>query len=189
MVLPESSHVIINADSRVTFKKNFTENRQVNLAGEAFFEVEPGSTFTVVTDQGIVTVIGTSFNVKARPGIFEVSCYTGKVRVEKNELQELITPGEKVEAINNKLVKEESVRGDIPSWTVGKFNFENVSFEEVADELERQYKVNLIYSEKISQRLYTGLFEKGDLDKALDLVTWPLHLTYKIQGSKVIISE
>ena len=88
--LPESSQVIVNADSRLVYNKNkFNDDRELKLDGEAFFKVKPGSHFTVKTDQGTVTVLGTSFNVISRPGIFEVSCHTGKVLVTNNANEKL----------------------------------------------------------------------------------------------------
>ncbi|HJW29309.1 MAG TPA: FecR family protein, partial [Saprospiraceae bacterium] len=80
--LPESSEVRLNAGSSVTYNgRNFTKDREIHLKGEAFFKVQHGSKFTVLTEQGSVTVLGTSFNVIAWPDRFEVSCYTGKVKV------------------------------------------------------------------------------------------------------------
>ena len=44
-------------------KKRFTDERIIQLRGEAFFEVEKGSRFVVQTGKGAVEVLGTSFNV------------------------------------------------------------------------------------------------------------------------------
>jgi hypothetical protein len=32
---------------------------------------------------------------------------------------------------------------------------------------------------------YTGLFESGDLEQALSLITWPLHLESKTEGTTI----
>ena len=78
-VLPDQSKVILNADSKLTYKKGFwNSSREVYLTGEAIFEVKKGSLFTVNTNKGNVRVLGTSFNVFTRnnvkiPCIY--SCY------------------------------------------------------------------------------------------------------------------
>jgi ferric-dicitrate binding protein FerR (iron transport regulator) len=50
------------------YPHRFGEERRVRLVGEAFFEVEEHSTpFIVQTFNAEVTVLGTTFNVKAWP--------------------------------------------------------------------------------------------------------------------------
>ncbi|MDQ3017086.1 MAG: FecR domain-containing protein [Bacteroidota bacterium] len=188
--LPESSQVVINAGSNVRYKNNFSDKRNIKLYGEGYFEVQPGTTFTVITDHGTITVLGTSFNVIAWPERFEVSCYTGKVRVQHTDADVTeITPGEKVVIANNQLQKQSFAVTDGPSWMNGKFTFENQPMSVVIKELERQFGITVALKDGIEATKYTGLFEKGDLTQALDLITWPLHLTAQVNGNKVIISK
>jgi len=80
--LPDQSHVVLNAKTSIRFKeKTWKEKREVSLDGEAFFTVAKGSKFDVITNDGVVSVLGTSFNVKQRDHFFEVTCYEGLVRV------------------------------------------------------------------------------------------------------------
>lgn len=191
IILPESSQIKLNAGSSITYnEKRFTSHREVRMTGEAFFEVRPGSQFTVVTDQGSVTVLGTSFNVIAREGRFEVSCYTGKVKVEnKNQDQQMLTPGLRTteNSKEHKLTVSSFTPGTgAPEWTTGKFVFSDQPLYLVVEELERQYNVKIHLEPGIEQMRYTGLFESGDLEKALYLITWPLHL--RTQTSNQVIS-
>ncbi len=192
VVLPEKSVVTLNADSRVIYaSETFNDTRVLHLEGEAFFDVEPGSSFTVLTDEGIVTVLGTSFNVVARDGIFEVSCYTGKVSVERNaENTAIITIGQKVSAENTNLRKEtfDASIGK-PEWIQGVFRFQNQPLKMVVAELERQYDVDVQLEKGLEETTYTGLFETGDLDEALELITWPLHLNTSKKGKTILISR
>lgn len=194
IMLPEESAVSLNSESNISFRqKTFEENRIVRLDGEAFFKVKPGSTFVVETDYGTVTVLGTSFNVLARDGRFEVSCYTGKVKVAASDKEELvITAGE--QSIKGKA--DESMRldkfipiSDSPEWTSGKFNFDDRPLAEVVAELERQYAIRVKLDAGLEKLKYTGLFETGDLDTALYLITWPLHLKSTVKGKTVTISR
>ena len=191
ITLPESSNVVVNAESKVIFnKEKFADTRELKLDGEAFFKVNPGSRFTVRTDQGTVTVLGTSFNVVARPGRFEVSCHTGKVRVtnEANDQIE-ITAGEMVIEENDNLNVSTFVTTGTPAWIEGKFIFDNQELSVVFEELERQYDVEVELPNDLRNLRYTGLFESGNLTEALDLITWPRHLRYEVNGNKVIISK
>ncbi len=194
ITLPEDSKVILNASSAFQYKeKTFDKKRTLHLYGEAFFNVQPGSTFSVKTDYGTITVLGTSFNVIAWPGRFEVSCFTGKVKVETLTDQEIIiTPGEKtVQDQKSKDLTKSSfaTTNTTPEWMSGKFIFENQPLSVVVAELERQYSVKVKLTPELESLPYTGLFESGDLDTALSLITWPLHLESKIEGKTVTISR
>lgn len=189
ILLPESSQVILNAGSKVIYHESkFADDRELRLDGEAFFEVSPGSKFTVRTDQGTVTVLGTSFNVISRQGRFEVSCYSGKVNVmiDENENQ-IIIAGERVFEKSHQLKKNTFTPSDKPHWTRGKFTFENQPLSIVIDELERQYNIKTILNKELLDVQYTGLFESGNLQTALYTITWPLHLQYEIKGKSVTI--
>ena len=59
-------------------------SRKVSLEGEAFFEVNPGKKFEVVSKFGKTIVLGTSFNIYSRNSSYQVTCMTGKVKVIEN---------------------------------------------------------------------------------------------------------
>ncbi|MDP4820086.1 MAG: FecR family protein, partial [Saprospiraceae bacterium] len=87
--LPDGSTVTLNALSSVRFDPDgWSENRSLELQGEAYFEVRKGSSFEVLTPDGTITVLGTAFNVFAREGAFKVVCFEGKVRVAANNQSE-----------------------------------------------------------------------------------------------------
>lgn len=194
IILPELSEVTVNAGSTVRYnEKHFKQLREIKLEGEAFFKVTPGSIFKVITPQGNVTVVGTSFNVIARPGRFEVNCYTGKVKVQQEENDKVeITGGQRCFTTRkeDKLeMREFDPSATSPDWTRGKFTFQNQPLTVVVSELERQYGVMVKLAPGIADMKYNGLFESGDLAKALYLVTWPLQLKYQISGKTVTISR
>lgn len=194
LTLPESSVVTVNAGSEINYnEKTFQRDREIRLDGEAFFKVKPGSKFTVITPQGNVTVVGTSFNVISRPGRFEVSCYTGKVKVDQGPKDKVeITSGQRCSAATMKdplQLKPFDPSTPIPGWIAGKFTFENQPLSVVIDELERQYDVKVKLAPGTENIKYSGLFESGNLEHALSLITWPLHLNAQQSGKTIIISR
>ena len=72
-----------------------------------------------------------------------------------------------------------------PGWIQGKFTFEDQPLSVVVDELERQYDVTVKLAPGIEDTRYTGLFESGDLEKAVNLIPWPLHLKAEISGKTI----
>jgi ferric-dicitrate binding protein FerR (iron transport regulator) len=189
--LPDNSMISINAGSQITYdKKAWEKNRKVKLNGEAFFEVEKGSTFTVETDNGHVQVLGTKFNVFSRNGSFTVKCTEGKVQVsnKNNSVKEVLQAGDVVQLDeNNALVK-------IPfqakfDWRQKAYSYNTVPLEEVFKEIERQFDVDINASSDILAMSYTGSLETKDLKKALYMVTWPMSLNYNINGNKIEIEK
>ena len=81
-LLPDTSQVILNSNSTIKYKTwNWESNRNISLEGEAYFKVAKGSTFSINTSQGLVTVVGTQFNVSTKNNEFTVACFEGKVNV------------------------------------------------------------------------------------------------------------
>jgi ferric-dicitrate binding protein FerR (iron transport regulator) len=193
-LLPEQSAVTLNAGSTIMYReRSFDQDRVLRLEGEAFFKVKPGSTFKVETDYGTVTVLGTSFNVLSREGRLEVSCFSGKVKVEtKANDQVIITPGQKTihrESLSGLNSSSFTLEEEQPAWIAGRFSFENQPLSEVVAELERQYAIKVNLDAGLGEMKYTGLFEAGNLEKALSLITWPLHLKSSVKGKTVTISR
>ena len=86
ILLPDGTHIQLNAQSSVTYKPllwNFS--RKLRFEGEAYFEVEPGRKFEVISEYGKTTVLGTSFNIYARNKNYLVTCVTGRVMVTETQ--------------------------------------------------------------------------------------------------------
>jgi ferric-dicitrate binding protein FerR (iron transport regulator) len=66
--LPDGTEVWLNADSKLTYGKEFgTQSREVSLSGEAFFEVQKDADrpFIIHTGNMDIRVLGTAFNVRS----------------------------------------------------------------------------------------------------------------------------
>lgn len=186
--LPDASTVSLNADSKISYsQESWQEQRELSLEGEAFFEVTKGESFVVNTEGGSVEVLGTSFNVVSRENLFEVACYTGKVRVEREGQSTILTPGAKV-IIKNGLMQKVPFQVDMTkSWMEGYFIFNGQPLTHVLQEIERQFDVQ-INSQNINGDLsYNGFFTKENLTQALQAVCWPLRLKFAIEGREVTI--
>lgn len=86
VVLRDGTRVWLNADSKLTYANNFGgTTREVNLTGEAYFDVvsNPAHPFIIHTPRTRVKVTGTTFNVRDYPGETrtETSLIKGKVEV------------------------------------------------------------------------------------------------------------
>ncbi len=186
--LPDNSLVNINALSSIVYnKKKWSNSRDLKLNGEAYFKVEKGSSFTVKTDHGKVTVLGTEFNVKQRENLFEVVCYEGSVRVDYKSKSKILKPGDNFLILDGKYIATEKESTINPTWITNESYFKSLPFKFVLNEFERQYNL-IINSEDIDDSvLFTGNFTHDNLEQALKAITIPLNLTYNIQSNQIVL--
>jgi len=187
VMLPDASEVTLNAGSTLSVNEgSWNKAREVKLKGEAFFDVQTGSTFSVITDQGTVTVLGTEFNVIERDHYFEVACYEGKVAVETMDSEYTLQVGDVIRVFDGR-IQLISTSFSKPSWLDEKSIFKSMPIVEVLDELERQYGINITGELRDSKSPFTGNVTHKNLEMALQAVTIPLNLTYTITGDKVVL--
>lgn len=184
--LPDESVVTLNALSEISFnKRNWDEKREVQLNGEAFFDVAKGAIFDVITEDGLVRVVGTEFNVKQRDGYFEVKCFEGVVRVSALDTDKELRVGDTYRLYNGEITFDE-ISGDEPTWTQNVSTFSRVNMTEVISELERQYNITVVFDDVNTDRLFTGGFVHNNLENALNSITEPMDLTYEMESSNLV---
>lgn len=191
--LPDSSEVIINADSKLVYNKNrLFIQRDVNLSGEALFKVKKGSRFQVKTTTATTSVLGTIFNVYARKGLTKVSCVEGKVLVKALESNKevLLTKGLETKTMGYAMEQTgyTSSNNHKVAWTNGDFYFDNSPISNVIEEIERQFDVD-VFMDGDTNRFYTGYFNNKNLSDALELVCIPMNLDWKSNGNMIILKE
>ncbi|GAA4239183.1 FecR domain-containing protein [Postechiella marina] len=184
--LPDNSQVILNAQSKLSFnKKEWKVNRNLELDGEAFFKVTKGEAFTVHTDAGNIQVLGTQFNVKERDNYFEVQCYEGSVKVTSSQGNVVLKPGKSFRLVNGAVVVTKDFNAESPSWLTKESSFSNVPLWQVIEELEVQYDIVISVDDVDTSKLFSGSFTHSNKNVALQAVTIPLKLSYKIEGKNV----
>ncbi|WP_350287200.1 FecR family protein [uncultured Croceitalea sp.] len=187
VTLPDSSELILNADSRVTFsEKKWDKERAVKLQGEAFFKVAKGKKFTVATDMGSVAVLGTQFNVETRDNFFEVTCYEGLVSVTYNGKETKLPAGTSFLVVNNKIQAAEGPKNDTPSWMNNESSFHSIPLQFVLNELERQYNIKVETENVDTNQLFTGTFSNTNLKIALESISTPSQISYKLGEDNVL---
>ena len=184
--LPDQSEVTLNALSKVNFdKKNWEDNREVLLEGEAYFDVAKGAVFDVITPEGTVQVVGTEFNVKQRGNYFEVTCYEGIVKVtSQNSTKELLV-GDTFRMLNGSLSLDTTSNAD-PHWMKNMSDFKRIPLKEAISELERQYNITVVTENINIDTLFTGRFVHDNLENALKSISEPFNLTYAIENKNQV---
>ena len=188
VLLPDSSFVMLNAGSELVYpKKKWNKERTVTLDGEGFFKVAKGSRFDVETQSGVVSVLGTEFNVKNRDGYFEVICYEGLVQVQSRQQTVKLRPNHMFRIINSVATTEELTSQVSPSWLEGESSFKSIPLKYVIKEFERQYDVSVTTGDVDLNQYFTGAFVHNDMILALKSITLPVNISYQVEANKQVI--
>ncbi len=183
VVLPDGSKVSLNADSKLTYKPVWWFlSRNAELSGEAYFEVQHGRRFSVLSGGNRVSVLGTTFDVFSRAEGYAVTCLTGRVQVVANKQTSLLTPDMKLTSRNGKIsVQKKFDATQSIGWTRSRFVFVGAPLPDVIREVERQYNIRITTKDDLNHT-FTGNFSKTENPgQVLDIIgsTFGIKLSYK----------
>lgn len=188
--LPDNSEVVLNSGSKIHYNSfNWDNNRNLKLEGEAYFKVAKGKKFTVETAIGKVTVLGTQFNVKQYQESFEVTCYEGKVKVNSETKEFILTKGMAIVVRNYENIPIPITTSTKPYWLKNEMNFYQERLTNVIQEFERQFDVTIQLNSKESSQLFTGTIPSENLDTALQILCSTYHLKPVKKEKNTIILE
>ncbi|MDY8136442.1 FecR family protein [Aquimarina sp. 2201CG5-10] len=186
--LPDGSEVKMNAISKLSYKElDWKNNRKLKLEGEAFFKVEKGSRFTVVTETGEVQVLGTQFNVNTQPGYFEITCHEGKVKVIGANDEEAILNAGDAFRIADKKIENWKIESSTPGWLLGETTFTNTPLNQVIKSLENQFEIKIDKEHIDDHQRFTGSFTHENLELALKTIFVPMEISYTFSDENNIV--
>lgn len=197
IVLADGTKVWLNSKSTLTYAADFGRtNRNVELDGEAYFEVmkNSGMPFFVNTEQNKVKVVGTSFNVCAYKGSneFETTLVEGAVEVYMAGNDKMITKLQKDEYLeihNGQYRKTTLPSYDFLRWKEGLYCFDDQPFNDMLDKLEKYYGVKfMVENQKVLDYRCTGKFkEKDGVEHILRTIQKDHAFAYEVNEEKTII--
>ena len=194
-VLPDGTEVSLNAMTSVTYDCSMRSGkRQVNVEGEAYFDVAKDAEhpFVIDVNEMEITCLGTALNVRnyADEQTSSVVLVEGKVRVATENGDLTMEPDSKVECDKKslQLSKSRVMASNYTYWLKGETRYNNQSLEEIAHELARNYHINVIItSDELKEQHFTGYLGFCSLRKVLDILTITSDMAYHIDGESVYI--
>lgn len=200
IVLPDSSTVMLNANSNIRFRNDWSEKdtREVWLEGEAFFEVvhtvnhQP---FQVKVSDGLaVEVLGTSFNVYHRQADTKVVLNSGQISLSfpasSNEEKIVMEPGELVEYSNNRYSKRKVNAEIYAAWTDNKVILDQTSLREMIAMAKDNYGINIeVASEKMLEQTVSGSMPVGDAESFVLQIARVFQLKAKKEKKHYLLKE
>lgn len=182
VVLPDGSHVWLNAESSLRFPNRFEDRREVVLTGEAYFEVakDANKPFKVITDGQQVEVLGTHFNIGAYADEDEVktTLLEGSVKLIAGNNSVLLRPGQEAVTPTNsdasdKIVLRESNLQQTIAWKNGLFDFKDADIGVIMRSIARWYNVEIEYRNNDTNRKFSGrIYRNINLQEALSILNY-----------------
>jgi transmembrane sensor len=189
-LLPDSTMGWLNSGAKLKYQSDFSQQRKVDLIGEAYFEVKHRNKadFIVSVNDMDVKVLGTTFNVTAYPEdeTTDVVLKEGKVEIDGKTgvfnytlvPNEKITFNQKTRELNVQKVNADSYM----AWKDGLLVINNESLGQVVDRIERWYNAEIIIQdEKLKNYKFKATFKDEPLEEVLRLMAMTTPITYKIE--------
>lgn len=214
IVLADGTRVTLNAASTLSLEEGYgTANRNVYLAGEAFFDVAHNKTlpFIVHVAKYKVKAVGTKFNVKAYANdeYSETSLLEGKVQIlidkgEHNVLYKTLEVNQKFvlhrqETVTHKVDDDLAIVplsfGDTSenietAWMNDHLIFDDLPLSEIKNILERKYGVRInILNNTVAQCHYSASFQDESIGAILKALQLSYPFSYKINGTTITIDK
>lgn len=197
VALSDGTQVWLNAGSKLRYPSKFATNeRQVELVGEGYFEVKhnPKWPFKVQTKEQQVHVLGTGFNVQAyTDAATQTTLAHGKVKVvsSNNPMQvTYLQPGEQARSSATILEKKSVDPQVIAAWRTGIFKFNRTSLNDITQQLARWYDVEFIFQDgKTPYRMITGEIPRDiNLYDVAEILSY-FDIQCEIEGRKVYLKS
>lgn len=191
--LPDGTRGWLNSGSSLEYHLPFSENRQITIRGEAWFDVahDTSHPFEVNVGKARVNVLGTKFNLNAYPeeNYVEVVLEEGKVEFSIPEVisEVEMKPNERLLYSGNSVHIEKTDPSKYAAWVEGKLMFRSDPMPEVARRIARWYNVEVVLVDKdLEKDVIRGTFKDDSLEDVLQYLskTSPIH--YRIIQRKVL---
>lgn len=200
--LSDGTNVWLNSESELVYPVAFgTDQRVVQLKGEAYFDVSPdkNSPFIVQTVNQELKVLGTEFNLSAyeTDGVTVTTLVEGSVMIaveDKNDGAEnkevVLRPEEQVvlENASGNIIKNKVQTYLYTSWKDGRFVFEDTSLEAFLTRLARWYDVEVVIEdESLKDIHFTGdLPRYNDMNSILKILEAEMSVNIRVGEDRIV---
>jgi transmembrane sensor len=196
VVLSDGSRVRLNSGSSLKYPDRFSGSaRQVDLTGEAFFDISHDvKPFIVMTGNARTTVLGTRFNVWSRDDQTRLVVEQGRVRFESRRFDHAVIL-DRGQA--SRVVGEAPASPGVPvnterllGWLQGRLVFDKTPVPEIIRELERTFGASIeVQGSELARRTVTAEFDKPSLDTVLSSLCLTLNAQYRLISGQYVIQD
>ncbi len=192
ITLPDESAVWLRPKAQLSYNQSDRKYRQVELEGEAFFDVhrDESRPFLIYSGKMTTRVLGTSFNVRAYPNSqrFDVAVVTGQVSVSNEDGKEVVLAPKQQAMLS--LVSDELLVNDLPTeqtfyWENSSLAFNDTPMSLIVKELESHFQVKISLPMALTNCRLNGHFEEERLATILEVICKSMDISYEIDGKDI----
>ena len=190
IAMEDDTEVMLSPGSSLSYNEaKFPNNRKVWLDGRAYFDVHVKGDFYVVTDNSIVSVLGTTFDIwELGDDRLVVQCFTGKVNVSTSKgMGADLNAGQKYSLIGESMGIGDVENRNKPKWLAKSIVFEGIPLSIVYKDLENYYSTKFVGH--FSNLNFNGELPTDDLEKVTEILNAVTSDTYKIENDEVMVSK
>lgn len=195
LALSDGTRVWLNSESSLRYPTAFSgDSRDVEITGEAYFEVAHNAArpFRVKKGGATVIVLGTHFNVNAYDdeGILRVTLLEGSVQVSANHNSVNVKPNEQavVRSGSPLTIDHSPDIEQVMAWKNGFFRFNNTSIESIMKQVERWYDVEVVYQVPTGNLNFSGYIgRKENVSRLLKIMELTGVVHFKIEGKTITV--
>lgn len=210
VVLPDGSKVWLNSGSTLKYPNKFNmESREVELEGEAYFEITPYSgsdnqignkyiPFFVRTKHQLLEVLSTAFNINAyeNESAIRTTLLQGSVKVSVvNASGEVSGTSRTLKPTQQAILKENIITVNTVdtdreiAWIKGIFDFDDLGLSNIMRQLERWYDIHVDYA-SLPDLHFTGSISKDvNLSEVLKMFEIISDVEFGIEGKNLRINK
>ena len=194
--LRDGSEIWLNANSELKILSEKEDEIQLELEGEAYFDIVHNEKRRFIVRSGDVRIIdrGTKFNVKCSSEKVQTVLIEGKVEVKTGDEVYLLEPGQEyIYANNESQVNTIDIdHSTVGAWKLKKFVFKDIELAEIAKELEQWYGVVIKFEkEEVGKVRFSGIISREvSLETLLKMISQAVEMKFKIskQGTTTIVT-
>ena len=191
--LPDNSVITLNKNATLSYEKGFNKTgRKVTLSGEAFFNVAPDKQkpFQIEVGDAVVTVVGTSFNIKDDEEGTQVIVETGMVTVQVKNNRVKMLPHQKmvIRKGSEELVVHQNEDELYNYYRTNEFICKNTPLNQLIDALNKNFDTHIkILNAEAGKLRLTTRFEKENLDDILKILSETLDVKIEYKKDEILI--
>lgn len=203
IVLPDSSTVYLNGNSKLSYINNWDNNsdREVKVDGEAYFSVKHTKSnqkfFVRMADNLSVEVLGTEFNITKRGKNTQVVLSSGKIDFHMDNLKKgndvvQMKPGDLIEYQNNSksYIKQEVDPTNYSSWKSNRIIFDKTKIIDVLQNLQYTYGLKVkIEDEKMLNMRVSGSAPTNNIHSLVDALSVTFNVNFVLKGDSILIKN
>lgn len=203
IVLPDSSTVYLNGNSKLSYINNWDNNsdREVKVDGEAYFSVKHTKSnqkfFVRMADNLSVEVLGTEFNITKRDKNTRVVLNSGKIDFHIDNLKTgndviQMKPGDLIEYQNKtqSYIKQKVDPTTYSSWKNNRIIFNKTKIIDVLQNLKDTYglKIN-VQDEKMLNMQVSGSAPTNNINSLVEALSETFNVDFVLKGDTIMLKN